>query len=148
MNKKILIIGGSALAVLAGATVLIVNKIKKDKAEKDAFNAEMEAKKKANEGSANKPVVAENVIGKKAYVSAKNGMINLRETPKVDNGVVDNLITSIKGAGTVIGSIVSVQKSDQNPPEDWYEVKLDKPVKEWMISWDVVFVHAADVDVK
>ena len=148
MNKRNIILIATSATLFGGIALLVANKLKKDKEEKQKQNEETQTQKPTPQGSANTPVIAESVIGKKAYVSSKNGLINLRETPKVDNGIVDNLITTIKGSGTPIGKIISVQKSDQNPPEDWYEIKLDKPVKEWMISWDVVFVHAADVDVK
>ena len=155
MDKKLkwIIIGCSAL-VLTGATIFVVKKMKKSKEEKeksklDALTSQavLDEVKQTTPKTTPTPA-SSNPVGKKAYVSGRAGYVNIRETAEVDNGYIDNLIGKIEGVGTPIGTITSVTKSTQDPPEDWYAIKLDKPMKEWGVSWNNVFVHGADVDVR
>ena len=150
---KWIIIGCSAL-LLTGATIFAIKKVKKNKEEKEKENLDALTSQavlddvKQSTTPKTTPAASSNPVGKKAYVSNKAGYINIRETAEVDNGYIDNLIGKIEGGGTPIGTITSVTKSTQDPPEDWYAIKLDKTMREWGISWNNIFVHASDVDVK
>ena len=84
------------------------------------------------------------------------GFVNVRTSPKVDDGQVlpligrvsSNLLTKVEGSNTPIGTIISTAKDNStDPPETWYKLRLD-PILAKKTDYRNGYVHSDYVDVK
>lgn len=167
MNKTTKIILGSLLTIGIGVGVtLTISKIKKDKKEMKALLQTIEdqkdlsrqekdelKKKLANSSAQEKEKLKEDLltdignvkVGKFAY--PKGATVNVRTTPMVNNGFVNNLI--YKDYGKKVGLILQVVDSTEyGDKHKWYKVRLNEPFNGWTMQATEGYVREDNITLK
>jgi type II secretory pathway component PulM len=161
MKTKGIIVGGVVVLALAGAGFLLwkqrsEKKKQQEEEEKNKIDqavssavSQAQAKAQADKDRAVQEVL-EDVggvkIGKFAYPKGAN--VNVRTEPKVNNGVINNLIYSnyTKRVGMIDKVVKSKEYGDK---KKWYRVKLDEPKNNWFADDNIYgYVREDSITVK
>lgn len=133
MKKAPYIVGIAVAGMLAGVIIYKVLADRKKTPAPDSGTGKQDDTQTPPERNGATPKKA--VFNKKAY--AKVADVSLRNAAYVNNGLINNEITTFK-AGDLIGYVESVKEDTQNTlrPDgqvyEWYHVILAKPYTYWL----------------
>lgn len=143
-KKTVLIVGGVALGLgaVAVASVVLINRRKEkldQKAAENEFGQSELSQPSGNEPKPNPSVVVpefnrnnelsnplNQLMGKTLYPKTT---ANIRSEARVNNGMINNILTTIKSPNTAIGKVIGDELGQENPPMRWFAVELKEPIK-------------------
>jgi len=157
-STKIISVTVTILAI-GGIVVFALNRRKKNQEEKEALLKEIEDQKKltkeqlAQQQQAVTETVTQQVltdigdnkVGKIAY--PKGSYVNVRSSPKVNNGLINNFIYEKykKKVGLILEVVNSTEYGDR---KKWYKVRLTEPFDGWTFDYTEGYVREDQVTVK
>lgn len=147
------------ILAIGGIVVFALNRRKKNQEEKEALLKEIEDQKKltkeqlAQQQQAVTETVTQQVltdigdnkVGKIAY--PKGSYVNVRSSPKVNNGLINNFIYEKykKKVGLILEVVNSTEYGDR---KKWYKVRLTEPFDGWTFDYTEGYVREDQVTVK